>query len=205
MSIHLGYRKDKPEQLKQEIKGHEQLLNEEEVIKKAQGNPENFRPLYEKYFRKIFLFILHRVSDKEISADLTSQVFLKALTNLSKYSFKGLPFSAWLYRIAINECNDYFRKNKRIRTVVLEDTVANSLYDELFENEARDELKNKLPLVFDRLKPEELQLIELRFLESRPFKEVADILGITENNAKVRVYRILDKMKQILVSRLPKK
>jgi len=191
--------------LKQEIKADEQLLNEEEVIKKAQGNPEHFRPLYEKYFRKIFLFILHRVSDKESAADLTSQVFLKALTNISRYSFKGLPFSSWLYRIAVNECNDYFRKNKRVRTVVLEDTIANSLYDELFENEARDELKSKLPLVFDRLKPEELQLIELRFLESRPFKEVAEILGITENNAKVRVYRILDKMKQILVSRLPKK
>jgi len=186
--------------LKQEIKAHEQLLNEEEVIRNTQGNPGNFKPLYEKYFRKIFLFILHRVSDKETTADLTSQVFLKALTNISRYTFKGLPFSAWLYRIAINECNDHFRKNKRARVVVLEDDVANSLYDELFENEARDELKNKLPLVFEKLKQEELHLIELRFLEGRPFKEVAEILDITENNAKVKTYRILDKMKQLLVS-----
>jgi RNA polymerase sigma-70 factor (ECF subfamily) len=59
---------------------------------------------------------------------------------------------------------------------------------------------SKLPAVFKRLKQDELQLIELRFLESRSFKEVADILGITENNTKVRTYRILDKVRKILRS-----
>ena len=175
-------------------------LNEQEVIKKSQANPADFKPLYEKYFRLIFLFILHRVGDKETTADLCSQVFLKALTNISRYSFKGLPFSAWLYRIAINECNDLFRKNKRVRLVFLDDSMANSLYDELFNNESRDERMNKLPAVFNRLKSDELQLIELRFLENRSFKEVADILGITENNTKVRTYRTLEKMRKILRS-----
>lgn len=80
-----------------------QLSDEEEVICKSRQNPENFRVLYEKYYRRIFLFILHRVGDKATTADLTSQVFLKALLNLSGYNFRGLPFSAWLYRIASNE------------------------------------------------------------------------------------------------------
>lgn len=191
--------------MKPEITANEQLLNEEDVIRNSQRNPASFKPLYEKYFRKIFLFILHRVGDKDTAADITSQVFLKALINISKYTFKGLPFSAWLFRIAINECNDYFRRYKRARVVVLEESMANSLYEELFESEAKDELKNKLPHVFERLKPDELQIIELRYMENRPFKEVADILGITENNAKVKVYRILDKMRQLLVSRSPEK
>jgi RNA polymerase sigma-70 factor (ECF subfamily) len=191
--------------LKQEIRSGEQLLNEEDVIRSSQRNPASFKPLYEKYFRKIFLFILHRVGDKETAADITSQVFLKALINISKYTFKGLPFSAWLFRIAINECNDYFRRYKRARIVVLEEISANSLYEELFESEAKDELKNKLPHVFERLKPDELQIIELRYMENRAFKEVADILGITENNAKVKVYRILDKMRQLLVARSSEK
>jgi RNA polymerase sigma-70 factor (ECF subfamily) len=186
--------------LKQEINVDNQLLNEEEVIRKAQADPEDFRGLYEKYFRTIFLFIMHRVGSKEITADLTSQVFLKALTNISRYQFKGLPFSAWLFRIAINECNDLFRRNKRVRIVVLEDHMADSLYDVMFDHDAKDELKKKLPLVFERLKPDELQLIELRFLENRPFKEVANILGMTENNAKVKTYRVLDKMKKLLIS-----
>lgn len=188
--------------MKQEIKANAEPLNEEEVIKKSQANPADFKPLYEQYFRKIFLFILHRVGDKEITADLCSQVFLKALTNISRYSFKGLPFSAWLYRIAINECNDLFRKQKRVRMVILDDQIANSLYEEIVNNkETKEERMEKLTAAFERLKPDELHLIELRYMENRPFTEVADILGITENNAKVRTYRILDKMRQLLAKR----
>ena len=186
--------------MKQEIHVSNQLLGEEDVIRKSLQNPANFKVLYEKYYRDIFLFILHRVGDKETTADLTSQVFLKALLNISQYEFRGLPFSAWLYRIASNECNDLFRKRKRVRMVVLEDGAAEELYEVMFENEARDELKQRLPRVLEQLKPAELELIELRYMESRPFREVADIMGITENNAKVKVYRILDKMKRIMVT-----
>lgn len=176
-----------------------QLSEEEEVIRKSRLNPENFRVLYEKYYRRIFLFILHRVGDKPTTADLTSQVFLKALLNISGFDFRGLPFSAWLYRIASNECNDLFRKEKRARMVVLEETAAENLYEEMFEHDAKDDLKNRLPGALEKLKPSELQFIELRFMESRPFREVAQIMGVTENNAKVKVYRILGKMKKFLV------
>jgi RNA polymerase sigma-70 factor, ECF subfamily len=185
--------------LKQEIQSGNQLLLEEEVIRKAQSSPEAFRVLYEKYYKLIFLFLLHRVGEKDLTADLTSQVFLKAFLNLKKYQFKGLPFSAWLYRIAVNECNSFFRKNKRERLVVLEDELAENLYEEMFGPEVMDELKQKLPLILEKLKPEELELIELRFLEDRAFKEVAEILGISENYAKVRTYRTLDKMKKLFI------
>ena len=185
--------------MKQDNKLSEQLLDEEDVILKSQRNPSAFRVLYEKYYRSIFLFILNRVGDKDASADVCSQVFLKALLNIARYKIKGLPFSAWLYRIATNECNDYFRKNKRARIVILEDSIAQNLFEEMFEHEAKDELLSRLPLAMQRLKVDELQLIELRFLESRPFKEVAEILNISENYAKVRTYRILDKMKTLLV------
>ena len=198
--FHLGFNTGKHGILKQQISVDRQLLNEEEVIRKSQQNPQEFRVLYEKYYRLIFLFILHRVGDKETTADLTSQVFLKALLNISRYDFRGLPFSAWLYRIAINECNDLFRRTKRARLVVLEDHAAEELYEEMFEHDEKDELIRRLPVALEQLKPAELQLIELRFMEKRQFKEVAHILGITENYAKVRVYRILEKMKKSLVS-----
>lgn len=187
--------------MKQDNKLNEQLLDEEDVILKSQQNPNAFRVLYEKYYRSIYVFILHRIGDKDISADVCSQVFLKALVNIKRYKMKGLPFSAWLYRIATNECNDYFRKNKRVRMVVLEDRIAENLFEEMFEHEAKDELLSRLPIAMQRLKEDELQLIELRFLESRPFKEVAEILNISENYAKVRTYRILDKMKKLLVQK----
>ncbi len=172
---------------------------EEQTIRDAQKNPEAFRPIYERYYRSIFRFVLHRVSDKDITADITSQAFLKALQNLGQFKFKGFPFSSWLYRIAANECNDYFRKNKRHRVVLLEDEHAELLYEEMFGNEAMAELKAKLPLILEKLSLEDIQYIELRFLEGRPFREVADIIGVSENYAKVRTYRVLDKMKKLFV------
>jgi RNA polymerase sigma-70 factor (ECF subfamily) len=183
--------------LKPEIQIQEQLLLEEDVIKKARKDPEAFKPIYEKYYKQIFLFILHRLGSKDQSADIASQVFLKALTSLERYQFRGLPFSSFLYRIAVNECNTFFRRNKRERLVVLEDEHVDELYDEMFADDLREELRLKLPLILEKLKPEELQLIELRFLEGRPFKEVAEILDITETYAKVRTYRVLDKMKKL--------
>ncbi|MBX2967166.1 MAG: sigma-70 family RNA polymerase sigma factor [Cyclobacteriaceae bacterium] len=177
------------------------IADEEKVlIIRSKDDPTAFKPLYEKYYKPIFLFVLHRIGDKEIAADITSQVFLKALVNIGSYSFRGLPFSAWLYRIAINECNDFFRKSKRSRIVILEDYMADFLYEEMFAHDRLEDLKQKLPEILKKLKYEELQLIELRFMESRPFKEVADILGITENYAKVRTYRILEKMKTLFTN-----
>jgi RNA polymerase sigma-70 factor (ECF subfamily) len=187
--------------LKPEIDTGQQLLREEEVIEKARGNPADFKPLYEKYFKPIFLFVLHRVGDKELSADLTSQVFLKALQKLNQYESRGFPFSSWLFRIAVNECNDFFRKSKRNRIVVLDDSHAETLYEEMFGAERMEELKAKLPYILERLSEDELQVIQLRFMEERPFKEIAEILEISENYAKVKTYRVLDKMKTLFAGR----
>lgn len=167
----------------------------------AKKDPAAFRPLYEKYYKAIFLFILHRTGEKEISADITSQVFLKAMTGLAKFELRGLPFSSWLYRIAINECNAFFRKTNRVRMVVLEDFHADRVYEEMFGENTMEELKQKLPRILQRLTPRDLQFIELRFLESRPFKEVGEILNVSETHAKVKTYRILDKMKRLFLGK----
>jgi RNA polymerase sigma-70 factor (ECF subfamily) len=187
--------------LKSHIQTDKQLLLEEEVINKAKTDPQAFRSIYEKYFKSIFLFVLHRIGNKDLTADITSQVFLKALLRIHQYHPRGLPFSSWLYRIAVNECNDFFRRSKRERMVVLNDSHADTLHDEMFGHEVLKELKEKLPLILERLKEDELQFIELRFLEGRPFKEVAYILGITETYAKVKTYRILEKMKKLFVGK----
>jgi RNA polymerase sigma-70 factor, ECF subfamily len=172
---------------------------EENVILRSQTDPEAFRPLYEKYFKRIFCFVIHRVGDKQVAADITSQAFLKALLNIKKFRFRGLPFSSWLFRIALNECNDYFRKSQRHRIVTIEDHIVENLYDELTENTRQEDLRQQLPRILQKLSMEELQLIELRFFEQRPFKEVADITGITETYAKVKVYRVLQKMKKFFL------
>lgn len=177
----------------------DQFQEEEILIQRSKADPEAFRPLYEKYFKRIFLFVLHRVEDKSQAADITSQVFLKALINIKGFKFQGLPFSAWLFRIALNECNDYFRKNNRYRIVTIEDVSVEHLYEELTGTTREEDLRQQLPTILKKLSVEELQLIELRFFEQRPFKEVADIAGITETYAKVKVYRVLQRMKKLFL------
>ncbi len=186
----------------QQIAGLNELEFEEEVVlRQAQTDASAFKPLYNRYYKKIFLFVHHRIGEKELSADITHQVFLKALTNLPKFQFRGLPFSAWLFRIALNECNDYYRKTKKLRVVSLDEKATSNLFIELTYDFTLDELEKRLPEILSKLTIDELQLIQLRFFESRSFKEVASIVGVTAGNAKVKTYRVLDKIKTMFLKK----
>lgn len=178
-----------------------EISDEEKILRQSQSDPEAFRPIYEKYFRKIFLFVLSRVGEKEIASDITQQVFLKALDSLRKFQFRGLPFSSWLYRIAVNECNDLFRRTKKARHVVLDQAAVENLHEELTADNSMEDLKVILPRILQKLTERELQFIELRFFESRPFKEIAELMGITETYAKVKTYRTLEKMKKLFLNK----
>lgn len=175
------------------------IQNEVDQIARAAKDPEAFRPLYEAYFKRILLFVLHRVGDKQTASDITQQVFLNALSNIGKFQPRGVPFSSWLFRIAVNQCHDFFRKNKKMRMVVLEESAAHELFDDLTAEQQWDDWEKKLPSVLEKLKEDDLQIIELRYFEKRPFKEISEILGITESNTKVRTYRIIDKMKRLFL------
>lgn len=172
------------------------LADEQRLIEKAKRNNADFRPLYEHYYKPIFLFVLRRVGDKDLTADITSQVFLKTLQGIDKYTDQGVPFSAWLYRIAINEVNMFFRKQKHERFVSVEADMLEQLHEELTNELSVEHLKDRLTTMIQKLSVAELHLIELRFFERLSFKEIASILTITEVNAKVKVYRTLDKLKK---------
>lgn len=166
-------------------------------IQAAQRQPAQFRVLYDRYYEPIFRFVFRRCAEEALAADLCSQVFLKAMQKLGGYQFKGVPFSAWLYRIASNEVAQHFRTAQKNRVVSVEDAKLGDMIDEMGD-ESNEALKEALIPALDSLKEGDLQLIELRFFEERPFKEIADILEITESNAKVKTYRILERLKKRL-------
>jgi RNA polymerase sigma-70 factor (ECF subfamily) len=178
-------------------KSSDEILQELRQIEAAKSNPANFAVLYEKYYKPIFIFIHRRTGDEEVSGDITSQVFLKALMNIKKYEFKGVPFSAWLFRIAFNEVNMHFRKNHSERVISINQNGIIQIAQEADVDDNADGLQ-KMMAALKQLEEPDIQLIELRFFEKRSFAEVGDIIGITENNAKVKVYRILDKLKMVL-------
>jgi RNA polymerase sigma-70 factor (ECF subfamily) len=166
-------------------------------VQAAQQDPAMFRPLYERYHEPIYLYIFRRTTDEVLTADLCSQVFLKAMQKIHRYEYQGVPFSAWLYRIASNEIAQHFRKANKNRVVTIEDAPLSHLAEEIGK-EIPEDLMPLLVQALDSLKEEDLQIIELRFFEERPYKEVGEILGITENYAKVKTFRILNRIKKNL-------
>ncbi len=169
-------------------------------VEKAKKDPAAFGALYEKYYRHIFVFVYRRTGKEELTADLVSQIFVKAMVNIQKYEFKGLPFSSWLFRIAHNEIISFYRKSDRERVVSLEQVNLAAIISEIKEEEKTEDetiLLQSIP----ELDEDAVHLIELRYFEQRPFNEVGEILGITENNAKVKLYRILDKLKEIILKK----
>jgi len=175
---------------------------EEELswILRAQKNPESFGPLYKKYHEQIFRYIYQRMNDEELAFDITSQVFIKAMTNLHKYEYRGVPFASWLYRIAKSELYQSFRNKKAERTVNLESYHLTDIMEEI-EEEDLEHQKSNLLLTLVKLNEKDLQLIEMRFFEKRSFKEIGEILEITENNAKVKTFRALEKLKQLFINK----
>ncbi len=177
----------------------DKILQELQIIEEAKKNPQKFGMLYEKYYKGIFIFIYKRIDDEMLSEDLCSQVFMKAMANLHKYKYKGVPFSAWLFRIAINEVNLYFRKNKNQRAISLEDAGIYRLGEEMsFSKSDEEEKIESIVECLNHLSKKEVELLELRFFENRAFKEIAYILNISENTAKVRSHRLIDKMKKLI-------
>lgn len=168
-------------------------------VQAAQRDPVMFRSLYERYYEPVFRYLYNRSQDEDLAADLCAQVFLKALQRLGDYTFHGVPFSAWLYRIAANEIAGHYRQAQKTRIVSVEEGGLHALVDEIEEDhsEARRAL---LLTAMQSLKEADLAMIEMRFFEQRSFKEIADILGITESNAKVKTYRIFERMKGIMIN-----
>ena len=174
------------------------IAYEQERIEAAKTNPALFSELYDKYFEPIFRYMFQRLDDKEQAFDSTQQVFLIAMNSLSKYENRGLPFSSWLFRIAKNELSELFKKEKAKRTVNIDSVKIYDIIEEIQETKI-DKYHDKIvSIIAEELDEDDLQLIEMRFFENRSFREMADILDITENNAKVKTYRVLDKLRQVI-------
>lgn len=175
----------------------EQIREENKLVDAAKRNPRRFGVIYQRYHHPMFLFVFKRIQNEEATADVVSQLFLKAMTKLDSYQFRGLPFSAWLYRIAVNEVNQYFRDSKKQRHVSIESVNLSGLMEEA-EELPTDENMQCLVAGLQILSPEELEFLEMRYFEKIPFRELAAIYQITETNAKVRMHRMLKKLKKYM-------
>lgn len=175
---------------------HKKNLSEAELIELAKQDSFYFGELYNTYFDRIFRFVFKRLGgNEEVAGDLTQQTFMKAMANIGKYEDRGLPFCSWLYRIAQNEVSMFFRNAKKAYTVDIDEGKFKDLCDEAnLGKYMSTEDQEQLVELLNGMEQEHLDLIELRFFQEMSFKEIADIYSITEANAKMRVYRILEKL-----------
>lgn len=173
----------------------DEIREEFRILERSASDPKAFGLLYEKYFRRIFSFIYRQTDDEDLTADLCSQTFVSALKNAGKYQFRGVPVSAWFYKIASNEVNKHFRKKNQTKVFSIEEVRFRELFEQAndgWDEELVDQLLNYMV----DLPTEMLDILQLRFFEDKDFKEIAFILDITESGAKMRTYRALDQLRK---------
>ena len=166
----------------------------------AEGGPEPFVILYDRYFTRIYNYIRYRCSDAAVADDLTAQVFLKALINIKKYNPQKAPFDAWLFSIARNLINDFYRSKKRYNMVDIED-VENVLFHSnrpVEEKSEKNEEKYELLKSLEVLSPRHRDIIALKFGASMTNREIAELTGLTEQNVGVILHRGVKKLRKIL-------
>jgi len=177
---------------------------EKELLKLINKDPQAFAVLYDNYYNPIFAYAFRRLANYDLSKDITAETFLKAFLKIGSFVWRGIPISAWLYRIASNEINLYLRNKKYTPANINDAGLRNFFqYEEGIETEkaaleqAMKEYKQfsdvqKHLSHFD-LKYQEV--IALRFFEEKSIKEIALILAKNEGTVKSLLSRGLEKLR----------
>ena len=153
--------------------------------------------LYEEHFDKIYRYVTLKIGDRTEAEDLTQQVFLKALQSISSFRWKGIPFSAWLFRIAHNQVVDYFRKKKRYATAPLNESIASSDIDPQLAVEQKLDMEQIL-LATKQLTEAQRGVISLRFASELSIAHVAKIMGKSEGAVKALQHSAIVALRKVL-------
>ncbi len=173
------------------------VTDENAVTLASQGNPEAFSYLYEKNVTRIYNYIYYRIGSATDAEDITSRVFYRAFGHINSYVEKGVPFSAWLYRIAHNLIANWHRDNLRRKEVPLEDHLdlphkADQPERMLEKNQEMDVLLKGIR----RISPDRQQLILLKYLDNLSNAEIAQIMGRSEGAIKSLYHRALISLRE---------
>lgn len=162
--------------------------SEQALVEAAKQDPSRFAALYETHFERIYAFVARRVRDRSVAEDLTAEVFRRALAAIGGFEWRGVPFAAWLYRIAANEIADYAAKTARERGPIAIDEPCS---DEL----ARVEERATLFRLVGTLPADQRRVVVMRFAEERSIREIALTLGRSEGAVKQLQWRALETLR----------
>lgn len=169
------------------MKALKREADERLLIEAAQKDPARFAELYELHFERVYAYVARRVQDRAETEDLTAEVFHHALANLKRFEWRGIPFAAWLYRIAANLISDRWQKSGREITDEEQIAAAQVSPTEIEEVDRRATLFR----LVEGLPAEQQRVVVLRFVEQQSIKEVAKAIRKTEGAVKQLQFRAL--------------
>jgi len=163
------------------------------LVEAAQKDPRRFAELYELNFARVYSYIARRVGDRDVTQDLTSDVFHKALANIRQFEWRGVPFAGWLLRIAANMISD---RSKRGAREVPGLDHAPDLAD-LSKRPSLEESDQHARLfrLVDELPADQRRVIGMRFAEEKSIREIAQALGRSEGAVKQLQFRALQNLR----------
>jgi RNA polymerase sigma-70 factor (ECF subfamily) len=173
------------------LKAVKKEADERLLIEAAQRDTRRFAELYEHNFERVYAFIVRRVGNREEAQDLTSEVFHQALANLGRFEWRGVPFAAWLLRIAANALADRWQRAARERGNPTRDAPVEASEIDLEEIEQRARLFR----LVKGLPADQRRVIEMRFAEEKSIREIAQELGRTEGAVKQLQFRGLQNLR----------
>jgi RNA polymerase sigma-70 factor (ECF subfamily) len=179
------------------------------LIAEIKSNPEKFGALYDEYYHSIFSYIFRRLGDYELARDIASETFLKAYLKIHSFEWRGASIVFWLFRIATNEINLYFRNNKYVlqsfQYAINKNAFA--LIDNRMAYQEKEKIENELKqhdefiaiqAQLKRLKVNYQEVIALRYFEQKSIKEISIILNKKEGTVKSLLSRGVEKLKNLL-------
>jgi RNA polymerase sigma-70 factor, ECF subfamily len=162
--------------------GSRQEANERLLVEAAQKDPARFAELYERNFARVYAFVVRRVRDRSTAEDVTADVFHKALAKLPRFDWRGIPFAAWLLRIANTVVVDQWKRSSK--EIVEEPPEASTdVSPEEFEQRAR------LFRLVEKLPTDQRRVIGMRFAEGKSIREIAEEIGRSEGAVKQLQFR----------------
>ena len=169
------------------------------MIAAAQRDPRHFAELYDAHFERVYAYAMRRVRDRADAQDVTSEVFHQALQNLKSFEWRGVPFSAWLYRIAANAIADRAMKAAREQTVpATPEAVEEVDFGEIEERAQIFKMMEDLPA-------DQRRVLEMRFVEEQSIREIAKELSRSEGAVKQLQFRALQNLRDRLSEKMSRR
>ncbi len=170
---------------------HADSATDEEIVADLQRtvDADRFAVLYDRYSARVYQKCLGMAGDRQLAADLTHDVFLKAFLNLKKFDHRS-RFGTWLYSITYNRCLDHLRKRQRVREQDIdEDHAPADDQEDRYEKELMELRAERLPEVLAALPPDDRAVLLMKYQDELPVKEMAEALGVGESAIKMRLLR----------------